>query len=255
MIERLVRGGADVHARFTKDLLQLRLYDEPGNIVDNVTAIHMASFRGPAIVNVQDVEGNTALHYAASYFGGNGEASMPAFETLCGKGADASIQNNRGDTPLHNMLASVDGTIDKQILSLLLAHGAKINDLSRAGNSPLHIAARRLDHHGVIDFLIEQGADTTIGHLRNNTPVHIAGSGDAFTPGLAEKIEIQDGVLATLTKSGGIELMDLPNAEGRTPRQICKAQRDKWRENEEKEHMINKRREQNFAIAASCLSS
>ncbi|KAF5720968.1 hypothetical protein FMUND_3871 [Fusarium mundagurra] len=292
MIKRLVSGGADVHAQFTKDSLQLRLYDEQDHIVHNVTAIHMASFRGnsvafetllahhgdavsalemissrdsrgatplhwatrnnlfnpnshetahkvkttidlilkidPEMVNVQDFEGNMALHYAARYLGGNGEVFMPIFETLCDKGADASIRNHQGETPLHNMLSTADGTIDKQIISLLLAHGVKINDVDHAGNTPLHIAARRLDHHDVIAFLIEKGADATIGNLKNDTPVHIAASGHAFTPGLAERVELQNAVLETLTNAGGVGLMDLANAEGKTPRQIFKAQRNKF---------------------------
>ncbi|RKK80135.1 hypothetical protein BFJ71_g16015 [Fusarium oxysporum] len=319
MIERLVGGGADVHAQFTKDSLQLRLYDEQDHIVHNVAAIHMASFRGnfialetllshhgdamsamemvssrdsrgamplhwatrnnlinpnshetahkvkttidiildidPGIVNIQDIEGNIALHYAASYFGGNGEVFMPVLETLCDKGADASIRNNRGETPLHKVLASTDGTIDKQIIFLLLTHGAKINNIDHAGNTPLHIATRRLDHHGVIAFLIEQGADATIGNSNNETPAHIAASGHVFVPGLAEKVKIQDGVLETLIKDGGVALMELPNEEARTPRQICEAQRDKWKEDEKRERMVNMCRQRNLAIAASCSSS
>ncbi|EXK30503.1 hypothetical protein FOXG_16954 [Fusarium oxysporum f. sp. lycopersici 4287] len=320
MIERLVSGGADVHAEFTKHSLQLRLYDEQDYIVDNVTAIHMASFRGnfvaletlldhhgdtvsalemvsscdsrgstplhwaarnnlynpnlheiaqnikttihlildidPAIVNVQDIEGNTALHYAARYFGENGEVFRPNFQSLCDKGADSSIHNNHGETPLHSMFSSdgTDETIDKQILSLLLAHGAKVNDIDHAGNTPLHITARRLDYHNIMSFLIEQGGDATIGNSTNETPVHVAASGDVSTPGLAEKVEIQNAVLTTLTNAGGIELMDLPNAEGKTPKQICKAQRDKWRGDENRERMINGRRERILASTASCSS-
>ncbi|KAF5553649.1 hypothetical protein FMEXI_2298 [Fusarium mexicanum] len=314
MIGRLIGSGADVHAGFTKDSLQLRLDDEPDHIVENVTAIHMASFRGnsvaletllahhggamsalemisscdsrestslhwatrnnlfgptlheraqkikttidlildidPAIVNSQDIEGNTALHYATFNFPRNGGVFMPVFKILCEKGADASIRNNQGETPLHKIFAIANGTIDKQIFSLLLAHGAKINDIDHAGDTPLHIAVRRLDNRDATDFLIEEGADATIGNLKNETPVHIAASGYVFTSGLAERVEIQNGVLATLTKAGGIELMDLPNAEGKTPRQICKAQRDTWRQDEEKARMINKRRERNLAIAA-----
>uniref|UniRef100_A0A0C4DI61 Uncharacterized protein n=1 Tax=Fusarium oxysporum (strain Fo5176) TaxID=660025 RepID=A0A0C4DI61_FUSOF len=61
MIERLVSGGADVHAEFTKHSLQLRLYDEQDYIVDNVTAIHMASFRGNfvALETLLDHHGDT----------------------------------------------------------------------------------------------------------------------------------------------------------------------------------------------------
>ncbi|KAF5624783.1 ankyrin [Fusarium tjaetaba] len=316
MIERLISGGADVHACFTKDSLQLQIYDEQDYIVHNVTVIHMAAFRGnfialetllvhhgdavstlemvsscdsrgatplhwatrhnlynpklhetahkvrttidlilkksPTMVNIQDAEGNTALHYAARYFGGNETDFTPTFETLCNEGVDAGIRNKQGKTPLHNMLATADGTINKEIISLLLAHGAKINDIEDAGNTLLHIAARRLDHHNVILFLIEQGADVTIRKLGNDTPIHIAASGHVWIPGLAEKVEIQDGVLATLASAGGDGLMDLTNAEGKTPREICRAQRDKWGEDEDRDRVISNRRGRNLAIAASC---
>ncbi|QGI69678.1 hypothetical protein CEK26_002010 [Fusarium fujikuroi] len=289
IIERLVNGGADVHARFTKDSLQLRLYDEQDYIVDNVTAIHMASFRGnyptlktllahrgnaisapqmvsscdsrgstplhwatrnnlfnpnphesaqnikatidlildlcPGIVNIQDSEGNTALHYASQYFGGNGEVFMPIFDMICDKGGDASIRNNRGETPLHNVLASAEETVNQQIISLLLAHGAKISDSDYGRNTPLHIAARRLDDHGAIAFLIKQGADATIRNSKNETPVHIAASGDVFTPGLADKVKMQNLVFATLTNAGGSDLMESTEINGKTPREICKERR------------------------------
>ncbi|KAF4952934.1 hypothetical protein FGADI_6367 [Fusarium gaditjirri] len=288
MIARLVSGSADVHARFTKSSLQLRLYDEQDYIVQNVSAVHMASFHGnfvaletllahhgnavsilemlsscdsrgstalhwatrhnlfnpnshesvqnikatidlildtcAGLVNIQDVEGNTALHCAARYLCKKG-VFMPIFDTICDKGGDASIRNNRGETPLHNVFALEEEAVDTHILSLLLTNGAKVNDIDHAGNTTLHIAARRLDHHGAITFLIEQGADATIRNSKNETPVHIASSGNAYAPGVAEKVEIQNVVLATLTNAGGIELMDVPNAEGKTPRQICKAQR------------------------------
>ncbi|KAF5630065.1 hypothetical protein F52700_7423 [Fusarium sp. NRRL 52700] len=60
------------------------------------------------------------------------------------------------------MLANADETMDTTILSLVLAHGAKTNDTDHAGNTPLHIAARRLDDLGIIEFLIDQGADVAI---------------------------------------------------------------------------------------------
>ncbi|CVL08572.1 related to ankyrin [Fusarium proliferatum] len=311
IIERLVNGGADVHARFTKDSLQLRLYDEQDYIVDNVTAIHMASFRGnypalktllahrgdaisalqmvsscdsrgstplhwatrnnlfnpnphesaqnikatidlilgmcPGIVNIQDIEGNTALHYASRYLEGNGEVFMPIFETICDKGGDASIRNNRGETPLHNVLASAEETVDQQIISLLLAHGAKISDIDYDGNTPLHIAARRLDNHGVIAFLTKQGADTAIRNSKNETPVHIAAAGDVSTSSLAEKVEMQNRVLAILTSAGGVGLLDSPDAKGKTPREICKEQRSNWKKNEDRDCLINRRRERDIA--------
>ncbi|KAJ9415848.1 ankyrin repeat-containing domain protein, partial [Fusarium oxysporum] len=274
MIERLVSGGADVHAEFTKHSLQLRLYDEQDYIVDNVTAIHMASFRGNfvALETLLDHHGDTvsALEMSMSkILRGTrpcitpldisvkmGKSSGQIFKALCDKGADSSIHNNHGETPLHSMFSSdgTDETIDKQILSLLLAHGAKVNDIDHAGNTPLHITARRLDYHNIMSFLIEQGGDATIGNSTNETPVHVAASGDVSTPGLAEKVEIQNAVLTTLTNAGGIELMDLPNAEGKTPKQICKAQRDKWRGDENRERMINGRRERILASTASCSS-
>ncbi|KAI1049595.1 hypothetical protein LB505_008073 [Fusarium chuoi] len=316
IIQRLINGGADVHARFTKDSLQLGLYDEQDHIVDNVTAIHMASFRGnfPAlktllahhgdaisalemmsscdsrgstplhwatrnnlfnpisyeraqnikatinlildicagIINIQDTEGNTALHYASQYFGGNGEVFLPIFETICNRGGDASIHNTRGETPLHNVLASAEETVDQQILSLLLAHGAKINDVDRAGNTALHIAARRLDNHGAIALLITQGADTAIRNSKNETPVHIAASGDVYTSDMAEKVEMQNLVLATLTNAGGIELMDFPDANGKTPREICKERRSDWKKNEDRDRLINRRRERNLGKYHTC---
>jgi hypothetical protein len=135
-------------------------------------------------------------------------------------------------------------------MSLLLARGAKINDTDHAGHTLLHIAARRLDYHGVIALLIEQDADVTIRNSKNDRPVHIAASGDVLTPGLAEKVDIQNGVLTTLTKARGVELMDLPNAEGKTSSQFYKAQWDKWKEDGDRERIVNVHRERNLTSTA-----
>jgi ankyrin repeat protein len=80
MIEGLIDGGADVHAQFTKDSLQLRLYDEEDYIVHNVMAIHLAAFRGNLI----------ALETLLSHQG-------DAVSTL----EMVSSCDSRGATPLH----------------------------------------------------------------------------------------------------------------------------------------------------------
>ncbi|RBA22510.1 hypothetical protein FPRO05_00857 [Fusarium proliferatum] len=96
----------------------------------------------PTTVNIQDNDGNTTLHYAAEFFGKNGQIYTPVFELLCSQGADASLRNHKDQTPLHTLFYACndDTPIDPVLISLLLAHGAKATDIDDAGNTPLQIA-------------------------------------------------------------------------------------------------------------------
>jgi ankyrin len=111
----------------------------------------------------------------------------PAIRALLAKGADISIANSRGITPL--MAAAGLGSVDAdtrgfylsedtqqrsiESLKLLLTAGGDINAKDSRGLSPLHEAAR-WGWNDVVQFLVDNGADLNAKDNRGNTPVDSA---------------------------------------------------------------------------------
>ncbi len=111
----------------------------------------------------------------------------PAIQRLLAKGADLSMSNTRGITPL--MAAAGLGSVDAdtrgfylsedtqqrsiESLKLLVKAGGDINARDSRGLSPLHEAAR-WGWNDVVRFLVENGADLNAKDNRGNTPVDSA---------------------------------------------------------------------------------
>ena len=88
---------------------------------------------------------------------------------LINEGADISIKDNLGYTPLH-YAAALD---DTKIAEMLISHGAKINAQNYDGETPVRIAT----YWGItkmIEFLIEKGADINIKDNKGRTCLKLA---------------------------------------------------------------------------------
>src|SRR5688572_23088792 len=87
---------------------------------------------GQPDLQARDVDGNTALHWAAL----NGDASL--VKVLLKRGASPDITNNVGATPLLYAVGNVDS-----VRALLEAGAAgTVNKASKFGTTPLVAAAR-----------------------------------------------------------------------------------------------------------------
>jgi ankyrin repeat protein len=73
------------------------------------------------------------------------------------------------DTPLH--IATRKG--NKEIVELLIAHGADINMPNYDDNTPLHIATMG-GNIEIVELLIARGADINLPNYDEDTPLHIA---------------------------------------------------------------------------------
>lgn len=208
------------------------LHERAGNIARTIE--QLLDF-APTTINVQDNDGNTALHYATRYFGKNGKMYTPVFELICSRGADASLRNYKDETPLHTLFQSHgdDAPIDPAAVSLLLAHGAKVTDVDDAGNTPLHVATRNWHFIDAVSLLLEHGADPAQRNLKQDNALHRAARGVCLANRVEETTEMPEDMMARLVKAGGAELMDLPNADGETARQICQERNDEWMKDKE----------------------
>ena len=79
------------------------------------------------ILNLQDTDGNTALHYVCHY-----EPSVEILQMLLSKGADISIRNNRDKSPVDMLLRK-----DKEIEKLLSQY------MQQPNNAPRHIVSHQ----------------------------------------------------------------------------------------------------------------
>jgi ankyrin repeat protein len=188
----------------------------------------------PTAINMQDRDGFTLLHYATETFGRNSKLYTHIFELLCKRGGDASIRNNKGETPIHTLFGRcmTKVPVDLAAVSLLLAHGAKVADTVDE-KTPFHMAAGNLHFADAVSSLLDHGADPAAKDSSKATALHKAASGRAWVSGVgctAEKRRrLQEDMIARLVKAGGVELLDLPYVHGQTPRQICQRKREEWR--------------------------
>ena len=100
-----------------------------------------------ADVNVAQVDGMTALHWAAYH------DDLETGKTLLAAGATAEITNRYGVTPLS--LVCTNG--NAEFAELLLAHGANPNTALHGGETPLMTAART-GKVAVVNVLLARGA-------------------------------------------------------------------------------------------------
>ncbi|CAG7562027.1 unnamed protein product [Fusarium equiseti] len=244
------RGSLLIHWATQNDTAHRACYDWLlKERVPNITKIvDFLLSLNPTTVNAQDNEGNTPLHYATRAMGRHKGLFAPVFTFLCDRGADASIRNNKGQTPLHTLLKvekdeirrytcfESEFVLDTSAVLTLLAHGASATDADNDGNTPLHFIAEILNYSNGLSLLLEHGADPTLQNEKGETAVHRAARGSYLTMAwrieAPERIVAQDEVIGMLVKVGGQELMDLMDADGKSPRKVCEETREAWREHD-----------------------
>ena len=137
----------------------------------------------------------------------------PAIAALLAKGADISLANSRGITPI--MAAAGLGSVDAdtrgfylsddtqqrsiESLKLLIKAGGDINSKDTRGLTPLHEAAR-WGWNDVVQFLVANGADLNAKDNRGNTPIDSAlGKAGGNSRGGA-RIDVHEDTAALLRK-------------------------------------------------------
>jgi uncharacterized protein len=116
----------------------------------------------PVLVHSHSYEGWTPLHLAA-HFG-----HSQVVEMLLAQGADvhARATNDLGSSPL---LWAIMGQ-DVAAVTLLLEHGADINETTTAGSTPLHKAAV-VGNAALVRLLLARGANVNARNSGGQTPL------------------------------------------------------------------------------------
>ncbi|KAM0388613.1 hypothetical protein ACHAQC_009650 [Fusarium culmorum] len=185
----------------------------------------------PHAIHSQDCTGNTPLHYATQHTAQQYENYTAVIELLCKNGADASIRNDMEETPLHTLISHP--RISPRAMSILLAHGARVTDTNKEGNSPLHLAITERSDVDVISFLLEQGADANLMNMEHNTPLHVAALHSLWVRNPNDKTnKYQEHVRAILEEVAGKTGIDMLNGDGKTAQQERKERMELRRKEE-----------------------
>ncbi|KAM3446443.1 hypothetical protein MY3296_009677 [Beauveria thailandica] len=79
-------------------------------------------------------------------------------------------RNLSGQTPLH----AVAGDNNEAVVRFYVELGADVSAQDRNGQTPLHLAAERIDNDDVIDLLLSHGADVSLKDNKGRTALHLA---------------------------------------------------------------------------------
>ena len=123
--------GADIDARDKWDLTPLFIaIYEEPLVFDHSLMVDFLVSMG-ADITLKDDRGDTPLHMACSF------TELKIAEILLGKGADINALNNAGDTPLHQVVKYYESVMVKFMLS---QKNININIKNFAGFTPIDIA-------------------------------------------------------------------------------------------------------------------
>ncbi|XP_030576677.1 NF-kappa-B inhibitor epsilon [Archocentrus centrarchus] len=211
VIHEVIWLAKDLIHIFPREVLDIQnnLYQSPLHLATylNLTEVVQSLVDKGASIELQDQDGNTALHVACQH-GQIGCASemtrdvspsklAPVLETqnwrglgcfhlaalnrqheimklLIKKGADLNIQEGTsGKTPLHLAVELRDITSVK----LLLSKGANVDAAMFNGCTPLHLAVGRQDAT-IANLLCQNGADTMLRNMEDETALDLADGND-----------------------------------------------------------------------------
>ena len=147
---------------------------------DGLTALHVActewnmkyiqtiTQQPTCDLNIQDDNGDTALHIAACSKWNSTEKVQYILDS--GR-CDPNITNKQGYTPLH--LATVNSQFDS-IKIILNSTKCDTNIQDFQGNTALHLSIHQMSATGIKYFLICDKVDVNIQNEEGNTPLHVA---------------------------------------------------------------------------------
>lgn len=166
VVKMLLEQGADVNARTDDnrtsiDIALSREYVTGDNVLKHLILAPNVQY-DPNARNKK--KGETLLHKTACY------NEISATQSLLLKGADPTIVDNGGSTPLHGAVWS---ETPKKMVGLFLEYGANIHAVDNEGHTPLHKAAN-YNKHEMLDVLIGHGASLDLKNNGGYTPLHLA---------------------------------------------------------------------------------
>jgi ankyrin repeat protein len=183
------------------------------NYVDgfNRAALQAAALKGQTLivklllekgadVTIANREGWTPLNSASA----NGHVNIVPL--LLEKGADVAVADNEGWTPLKS--ASANGHVD--VVQLLLKKGADVAVADNKGWTPLKSASAN-GHVDVVQLLLEKGADVAVASNEGWTPLNSASANGHID---IVQLLLEKGVDMAVASNAGWTPLNLASANG-----------------------------------------
>eukprot|EP01113_Clastostelium_recurvatum_P035393 TRINITY_DN492_c0_g1_i1.p2 TRINITY_DN492_c0_g1~~TRINITY_DN492_c0_g1_i1.p2 ORF type:complete len:211 (-),score=50.27 TRINITY_DN492_c0_g1_i1:761-1372(-) len=159
-LQKLLREGADANQKNPRGVTPLHA----GASMGNTEIVTILIKEGKARVHIQDRQGRTSFHIAAS------QANIPMMEVMAEAGANIDSFDRSGTTPLMLVCESAGsgdggygassgggGDLFKSV-QWLLGHGADINIKNNSGRTALMLAVKSGDAR-IVKELLSKGAD------------------------------------------------------------------------------------------------
>eukprot|EP00727_Mastigamoeba_balamuthi_P010035 m51a1_g5654 putative poly [ADP-ribose] polymerase (2347) ;mRNA; r:873460-881811 len=176
-LKMLVDLGADVNATNIWKLTPLAVAMLKGHFA---CADYLLSREG---VNVNSTDENGMTLLARALASNLSEEGLQQIRFLVEKkGASVTVSDLDGNTPLHHLLSTGETQEDKQkaiceALELLVAHGADLNAVNKAGQTPLMLAAESPACIPAVLALLKRGAKIMVspanGSSRGSNLLHV----------------------------------------------------------------------------------
>ncbi|TMW68597.1 hypothetical protein Poli38472_006065 [Pythium oligandrum] len=183
-LQQLLDAGVNLDAKDEDE--RTPLHWAAGN--GSVDVVEYLVEHAKARVNVQDDAGWTPLMSAASA----GHSDVVSF--LLSRGADANVPNENDQLPLHYhkgrqqiaellldytkdinhadhlgntpLMRALGGSPSREVIALLIDHGARLSAKDKAGNTALHLALME-GYEDIARYLIDNGADPMAKNREN----------------------------------------------------------------------------------------
>lgn len=184
-IKTLLSNKADINSRLASNGYSTVMQATKGG---QLRALRYLILKG-ADTNLQDKDGRTAMHIAAT------EGKIDIFNVLAAAGANAAIKDYSGKTALdyapkqirptlevtiaqtaldkNKALFELVGTSSTNAVSKLIDSGANVNAVNSRGQTPLIVAANNNDSN-MVQLLLTKGANPNLRDKNGDTAIKIA---------------------------------------------------------------------------------
>lgn len=129
--------------------------------------LHLHLQRSTALIDEQDVDGRTALSWAAA------KSDLEVVNTLLKFGADPNICSKRGHTPL-SWAAQSPAPARKDVMRALIENGADVNWVDSYKRTPLVYSTSDVDDPNCLHLLVDNGAKVNWRDCHKRTPLGYA---------------------------------------------------------------------------------